>query len=219
MSTGPSSERPTPNLGNTVGFDQLMQLPGRVDLPPIGTESAHSQRHEVNPAIALNLISEIQATVTLWRDQLRGIVRSLHALQAQGPMVDGWLESSADAVVSPQADATILRHGDTDALMQYIDSLEIAPVPDAINAPAQASPTQASMTTATQYRLCCLDEDGRLRSQPCPPEQMGLVSIAIARYQNYKQLLDKKQALDAKLKAAVDRLSGVRTMLQQEDLI
>lgn len=214
MSTGPFSERPRSNLGDTVGFDPLLQLPGRVDLPPVGAESAYSQRHEVNPAIALNLISEIQTTVMLWRDQLRGIVRSLQALQAQGPMVDGWLESSADTVGSSQADATILRHGDPDALMQYIDSLEVAPAPDVINSSAQIS-----MAAATQYRLCCLDEDGRLRSQPCPPEQMGLVSIAIARYQNYKQLLDKKQVIDAKLKAAADRLSGVRTMLQQEDLL
>lgn len=195
----------SPFSGVTVGIDTMTQLPGTVLLPPVRSEAFVSQRHEVNPALALNLLNDIQSKILQWQDQLRQIVQALHTLHAQGPMVEGWLESSAEAKSSSQgSDATLLRHGDTDALLQYIDSLN--------NPPASAEAAERCHQE-TEYRLCRLDESGQVRSQPCPPEQMGVVSMAIARYQKFKQLLDQKDAVDAKLKQAVEQLTGVRSSL------
>ncbi|MEL6469527.1 MAG: hypothetical protein AAFQ74_07350 [Cyanobacteria bacterium J06623_4] len=220
---------------SVAGVDSIVRLPGTVALPPFQSDVTVSQRHEVNPAIALNLLREIQSKVNQWHEQLREVVQALHTLHAQGPMVDGWLESSSEASQSAQASAaaaSILRHGDADALMQYIEALGDQAVDSGAHQVNGAAPSfeggcqnpgsaskagATSPTHATQYRLCSLDENGRVRSQPCPPEQMGIVSVAIARYQNYKQLLAKRRAIEAKLQLAVDQLTGVRSALQRED--
>lgn len=193
-------------------------MSGGVVLPPLKNEAFLSQRHEVNPALALNLLEDIQAVVTLWQEQLRQVVQTIRLLYAQGPMVDGWLESSVGgSAVEGRVEAdnasgsmgsTVLRHGDADALMQYVEALEQVDG----DTPAKAITSDQS---STQYSLCCLDDDGQLRSQPCPAAQMALVSTAIARYRKFKQLMGQKQTLEAKLQNAVDELTGVRTAFQQ----
>lgn len=189
-----------------------------VVLPPLKNEAFLSQRHEVNPALALNLLEDIQAVVTLWQEQLRQVVQTIRLLYAQGPMVDGWLESSAidgraegtalAENASDSMDSAVLRHGDADALMQYVEALEQVDG-------ETSSKTGASDHSSTQYSLCCLDDDGQVRSQPCPSAQMAMVSTAIARYRKFKQLMSQKQILEAKLQSAVDELTGIRTRFQQ----
>lgn len=49
------------------------------------------------------------------------------------------------------------------------------------------------------YRLCGLDEAGNMWSYPCPPEQLPSVSMAIARYQQLLQLLERKQQIETRL--------------------
>lgn len=104
-----------------------------VQLPPIDTAAFVSGRHEVNPAIALNLIQDIQRSITQWQAQQRQVITDMRTLHAQGPMVDGWLQSSLPSQPAPTAQhtaqnlpesATILRHGDADALMRYVEALE-----------------------------------------------------------------------------------------------
>lgn len=191
----------------TLAIDTFLSHPDRVMLPPIGVDTVVSQRHEVNPALALNLLQDIQTVVTIWQKQLRQIVKAIHLLCDQGPMVDGWLESSVEAArARSEADSLVWRHGETEALLQQVEILE-----------QHQSETGAEGTperTLAQYRLCSLDAEGKLRSQPCPPGQMAVVSTAIARYQKFKQLTLRKQAIEIKLQRAVDGLSGVRTDLQ-----
>lgn len=192
----------------TVGIDTVTQLPGTLLLPPVRSKTFVSQRHEVNPALALNLLNDIQSQILLWQDQLRQLVKALHTLYAQGPMVEGWLESTAETASTAQTpETTLLRHGDTNTLLQYIELL------DSHSKQQNIQKNREPRSSNTEYRLCKLDENGQVRSQPCPPEQTGTVSIAIARYQKFKQLLDQKEAVDAKLKQAVDLLTGVRTSL------
>ena len=192
-------------------------------LPPLKNEAFLSQRHEVNPAIALNLLEDIRTVVTTWQEQLRQVVQTIRTLYAQGPMVDGWLESSLESGKSADgaADSTILRHGDADTLMQYVEALEQTGPPEA-DSSAAGSPAQSSSPAQSgspaQYSLCCLDDEGQVQSQPCPAAQLAMVSTAIARYQKFKQLMAQKQALEAKLKNAVDQLTGVRAELHQQDL-
>lgn len=225
-STTRSNAAPSNTTHSTlVGIDTLAHLPGSVVLPPVyPDESFVSQRHEVNPAIALNLLSDIQTVVLEWQEQLRQLVKAMRVIHAQGPMVDGWLESCAETSQAPKhgAEMTLLRHGDTAALMQYVNALDTQAVDTSVisTQPQQQSAGSHAPGTAdaaTQYRLCSLDENGQLKSQPCPAEQMGIVSLAIARHQKFKQLLNQKQAIEAKLQKAVDQLTGVRGTLHHID--
>jgi len=206
-----------------------------VQLPPIDTAPFMSGRHEVNPAIALNLLRDIQTAITQWQAQQRQVIAAMRALYDQGPMVDGWLESTVSSQTNPaqsqptknaDSSATILRHGDADALMQYVESLEgshsqhLAPEsvsePNTNRDPKSQSPVSAEAPPQqgqSEYWLCRLNDNGSVHSQRCPPEQMAVVGSAIARFQKFKQLKLQQQTLEVKLQEAVDSLTGFRDHL------
>ena len=195
---------PSPNAADTI--DTFLSHPDQVTLPPVGVDTVVSQRHEVNPALALNLLQDIQTVVTIWQKQLRQVVKAIHLLCDQGPMVDGWLESSLEAARAESEDnSSVWRYGETETLLQQVEALEQRQS-EAAEDPSKSMPAQ--------YRLCSLDAEGKLRSQPCPPGQMAVVSTAIARYQKFKQLTLRKQAIEVKLQRAVNGLSSVRTDLR-----
>lgn len=190
----------------------------RIVLPPLKPEVFVSQRHEVNPAIALSLLKDIQTTIGVWQEVQRQTIQALQILYAQGPMVDGWLQPSrptnADQLEPENsADTTIFRHGDTDALMQYVEAVENGYRESGAPDPYAAS-SYPSGDSPTCYRLCSLKEDGSIQSQACPPEQMAIVSAAIARHQKFKQLLSQKQLIESNLQQAVDSLTALRNGLQ-----
>lgn len=217
----------------------LKILRGAVSLPFLASEDFISQRHEVKPALALNLLKDIQGVVIVWQEQLRQIVRAMHKLHAQGPMVDGWLESSLEvaSLETTAAATTLLRHGEAEALMQYVEALENPETPcldfsksseeskktlkenleddlEVVPCSAENSSAEKFLSDApTQYALCSLNKDGTVLKQPCPSEQMAIVSAAIARHQKFKQLIHQKQAVEAKLQQAVDQLTQVRADL------
>ncbi len=217
-------------VGIDVGIDAFKRLPGTVALPPVcSTQSMRqpvSQRHEVQSALAFSLLKDIHSTVAVWQEQLRQTVCALHTLHAQGPMVDGWLESSASACQSASqpashsttqaagADSTILRHGDAEALLQYVEALDSAC--NSANLEAENLEADLKAVGAPTYRLCHLSASGQVVSQPCPAEQMGMVSMAIARYQKFRQLMNKKQAIEAKLQCVVNELTDTRSTLRQQ---
>lgn len=179
-------------------------------------EAFVSQRHEVNPAIALSLLKDVQTTIGMCQAAQRQIIQALQMLYAQGPMVDGWLQSSQpinpDQPRREGADDAILRHGDIDTLMRYVEALE-----QGCEESAGEECIEAAMdNSTTQYQLCSLKEDGSVQSQVCPPEQMAAVSVAIARYQKFKQLMSQKQLIETKLEQAVESLTGLRNRLQQD---
>lgn len=215
-----------PPLSSTYG---QVKSPS-IQLPPIDTESFVSGRHEVNPAIALNLIQDIQRSITQWQVQQRQVISAMRTLHAQGPMVDGWLQSSLPSqplrASSPQNSfhtehlpnsATILRHGDADALMKYVEALDSHNADpgslDNHSTDLFSPPSQDIATEKSQYWLCCLKDDGSVQSQLCPPEQMATVGTAIARFQKFKQLKLQQQTLEAKLQRAVDMLTDMRTAI------
>lgn len=192
-----------------------------------------SYRHEVNPALATNLLNELQTAIAEQQKQLRKVVKQIQALYAEGPVVKGWLESSADEPNAPQAasaassdpsvDPSILfRHGEVEDLLAYVQAIDGQPdhqaaIPFAATpSPAGAAlvPDQA-LVDGPSYRLCQLDANGQLRSQRCPPAQVPIVSMAIVRHQKLTKLVTQKQTVEAKLKQVVDTLTELKTLLTE----
>ncbi|WP_017306421.1 hypothetical protein [Spirulina subsalsa] len=145
-------------------------------LPELKSLQLSNHRHSVNPALATNLLKEIEEIVVGWQRELKQILVQIQDLYLEGPIVDGWLEShhGQDGLSSPSSDLG-LRPG---------------------------------------YRLCGLDEKGRLWTKPCPADQVASVSMAIARYQKLRQLLKKKQSLENRLSSLAETLVIVHSSLK-----
>lgn len=59
-----------------------------------GVPEASRQQAMAAPALAINLLSELQNRVREWTLNLQEILQQIQALNSEGPVVDGWLESS-----------------------------------------------------------------------------------------------------------------------------
>ena len=66
-------------------------------LPKLKTPSFSSHQNAANPDLAINLLQEIQGVVTGWQLSLQQVHREIQDLYAEGPIVDGWLESNPTA--------------------------------------------------------------------------------------------------------------------------
>ncbi|PSR18607.1 hypothetical protein C8255_06450 [filamentous cyanobacterium CCP3] len=183
--------------------------PSHLPLLPRGKRPTFSRhRHDANPALAVKVLQDIQMAVEAWHQDLRQTVQRIQALYMEGPIVDGWLETIDDQSGKATAiDSALLRHGDPQDLSGYVDRLcQLLESPDPPSSPGQALGRPG-------YRLCNLDSDGRVQHFPCPPEQLSTISLAIARYQKLRQLLDHKQFLEAKLKRTVEVMTSSRDAL------
>lgn len=164
-------------------------------------------RHDANPALALKVLHDIHGAVEGWHSDLRQTVQMIQDLYMEGPIVDGWLEAIDGSARTPSEDAAaLLRHADPQALSGYVDRLC-----EALEQEPQAQPE--SPATDSGYRLCSLNADGQLQCMPCPPEQVSTLSLAIARHQKLRHLVDQKRYLEAKLKRAVEVLTDSRDSL------
>lgn len=172
-------------------------------LPKFKTPSFSSHRNAPNPAVASNVLQEIQQIATGWQTELHKILRQIQDLYLQGPIVNGWLESHS---IEPQPEATAtLRHAEVDRLMDYVEE---------ICAQQEAQPS--SKSSRTGYRLCGLDASGEVWSRPCPPEQVPGVSMAIARYQQLRQYLERKQKLENRLNQLAETLVVLHGHIKQQ---
>ncbi len=176
-------------------------------LPPGKRPIFSRHRHDANPALALKVLQDIHGAVESWHSDLRQTVQMIQDLYLEGPIVDGWLEAM-DGPTPPQPDqaAALLRHADPQALSGYVDR-----ICETLDQDSQ--PPSGATASESGYRLCSLDSDGQLQCMPCPPEQVSTLSLAIARHQKLRQLVDHKRYLEAKLKRAVEVLTGSRNSL------
>lgn len=204
-STGGTAQGTPPRVAPFPVSQQASQLPM---LPRRKRPTFSRHRHDANPALALKVLQDIQIAVDAWHGELKQTVQQIQDIYMEGPIVDGWLEVVEDPS-GPNHDlsAAMLRHADPRELSGYVDqlyqSLDQNPGEGA-GANQQGSPS---------YRLCSLDSDGRLNCIPCPPEQLSTISLAIARHQRLRQLLDQKQYLEARLKRTVEVLTHSRDVL------
>ncbi|AFZ23948.1 hypothetical protein Cylst_1676 [Cylindrospermum stagnale PCC 7417] len=170
-------------------------------LPKFKTPSFSSHRHGANPALAMNLLQEIQETVANWQVELQKILQQIQDIYLEGPIVNGWLESNPPE--PEQAGTATLRHAEVDRLMNYVEEI------------CGNGSTVSYQSPLQGYRLCGLDTAGKVWSRPCPPDQVPTVGIAIARYQKLRQLLGRKQYLETRLGQLAETLVVLHSHIQQ----
>ncbi|NET35699.1 MAG: hypothetical protein F6K19_27350 [Cyanothece sp. SIO1E1] len=177
-------------------------------LPKSKLPSFSNHRNGVNPELAVNLSQEIEGIAAAWKTELQQLLLRIQSLYMEGPIIDGWLESYPQDAGQADGAATI-RHADTDRLMDYVEEV------CRTQANASSLATASDPEQHRHYRLCGLDVDGKSWSRLCPPEQLSSVSMAIARYQKLRQLLDRKQYLEIRLNSLTDSLLALREQLQE----
>ncbi|MFN6527121.1 hypothetical protein [Nostoc sp. ChiSLP03a] len=170
-------------------------------LPKLKTPTFSSHRHGANPALAMNLLQEIQETVGGWQTELQNILKQIQDIYLEGPIVNGWLESNPTEP-EPGGTAT-LRHAEVDRLMNYVEEI------------CATGGKVSYQSSITGYRLCGVDDTGKVWSRPCPPDQVPNVSMAIARYQKLRQLLGRKQSLETRLSQLAQTLVVLHSHIQQ----
>ncbi len=199
---GVASPQPTDHRpGIPLGLGSQTTAMPKLPKPKRPVFSRH--RHDANPALALKVLEDIQVAISAWHNELRQTLEQIQSLYLEGPIVDGWLQPMAVSPNASEDTASLLRHGDPDAIADYINRL-----PQGREVPLAPS----------TYQLCSLDADGQVQCLPCPAEQLSTLSQAIARHQRLRQLLDQKHYLEAKLKRSVDVLSHSRDSLDIQPL-
>ncbi|HEY9873227.1 MAG TPA: hypothetical protein V6D12_07310 [Candidatus Obscuribacterales bacterium] len=184
--------------------EQLIPVPkhqGRTPmLPKVKPPSFSNHRHAANPALAMNLLQEIQVIVADWQSELQQVLRQIQDIYLEGPIVDGWLESYGR---EPEAGVRTL---DKAVVNQVMDYMGVYSKPDT---------HFTYQSPSSGYRLCGLDADGKLWSRPCPPQQVASVSVAIARYHKLRQLLNRKQDLETRLSQLAETLVVLHSHLAE----
>ena len=87
----------------------------------------------------------------------------------------------------------------------------IEPIP--LSKESQPIPSADTNGNPSQYYLCRLTSCGQIQTEQCPPEQVPVLSMAIARYRRLNQLTKQKQTIETKLQAIVDILGDIETVL------
>jgi hypothetical protein len=171
------------------------------NLPKFKTPSFSNHRHGANPALAVNLLQEIQENVIGWQKELQKILQQIQDIYLEGPIVNGWLESNPRE--TEKGGTATLRHGEVERLMDYVEEICAAGAKVSYQSPVNG------------YRLCGLDAAGKVWSRPCPADQLPGVSLAIARYQKLRQLLGRKQYLETRLSQLAETLVILHSHIQQ----
>jgi hypothetical protein len=170
-------------------------------LPKFKTPSFSNHHHRANPALAMNMLQEIQEKVANWQIELQRIVQNVQDIYLEGPIINGWLESNAQA---PNTDITAtIRHAEVDQLMNYVEEI------------CANGEKESYKPLHTDYRLCGVDTAGQVWSRPCSVDQVPSISIAIARHQRLRQLLGRKQDLENRLSQLAETLVMLHSHIQQ----
>lgn len=207
LSSSKSSLPPTQPATRSISFPTANDTPAEPAalpfLPKAKRLNFSSHRNDANAALAMNLLTDVEKAVSGWHTSLRQILLDIQTLYMAGPIIDGWLEAipTQDKSESSNQDAGVLRHGDAEQIAAYVEKLAQT---------SRAAAGETPLNRTSQYRLCSLDTDGQVKCQLCPPEQLGVISQAIARNQKLRQLVSQKQYLEARLKRAAEALETTR---------
>ncbi|MGJ3245980.1 MAG: hypothetical protein ACFE0I_07905 [Elainellaceae cyanobacterium] len=163
---------------------------------PVSTRSALVESaHQTHPELALGLLKELESSVVTWQTEFRQLQAQIQALYQEGPIVDGWLEAHATQSTTQRAIAS-------------------PALPDNQSLTAFLPASESDAANRMGYRLCHYDVNGQLCSRVCPPEQLPQISLAIARYQKLKQLIQQKRHIENRLSLLIKSLISAHAHIQ-----
>jgi hypothetical protein len=200
----PKSSSPNPNF---ISFETTSapSAPAKsrssLSLPTfnhVQSTSSPPRRYSINPALPMNLLKEIEAKISQWQNSLQQIQIQIQQIYREGPLLDAWLESHYHTFQGNGQP----RKASSDHLMDYVEELSTQNI-------SYQSPRPG-------YRLCGRDEMGQMWSQPCPPDQVIEVSMAISRYQKLQQLLLEKKQVETRLNHLAEGLIILHSSLQTD---
>jgi hypothetical protein len=146
-------------------------------------------RQDANPILAAHMLQEMYKMVMDWQQELQEIETRSFNVTVTGPVLAGWIESRS------------FKRGSTG---------EAIPTPYVTVDPIELT----DVDPQAGYRLCGLDEDGKLWTRPCPMTEILIVSRSIARYQQLKDLTDRKQQLEQYIRQVLEDLVHLRLKLE-----
>ena len=158
-------------------------------LAPVQIPKFSGLRQDANPILAAHMLQEMYKMVMDWQQELQEIETRSFNITVSGPVLAGWLESRT------------FKRGSTG---------EAIPTPYVAVDPIDLT----AVDPQAGYRLCGLDEDGKLWTRPCPMAEILIVSRSIARYQQLKDLTDRKQQLEQYIRQVLEDLVHLRLKLE-----
>ena len=142
-------------------------------LPKIKPVQLSTNTHAPNPQLATILLQDLEQNLISWQRELKIIQKQIEDIYLEGAIINGWLESYESSKIKVSKSAPDVHR-----------QKEINAQADHVN-----------LSTSHQYRLCRLDEQGRLWYRWCHPQQLGYLSMAIARYHRFRKLKTRQQDL------------------------
>jgi hypothetical protein len=146
-------------------------------------------RQDANPILAAHMLQEMYKMVMAWQQELQAIEQDMVKITTSGPLLAAWLESRT------------FKLGVTG---------EPIPTPYTTVDPIGLT----AIDPQSAYRLCGLDEHGKLWTRPCSMAEILSVSIAIARYQQLKELTDRQQKIELHIRQILEDLVHLRIKLE-----
>jgi hypothetical protein len=146
-------------------------------------------RQDANPMLAAHMLQEMYRMVAQWQQELQEIERQSLEITASGPVLAAWLETQ------------IFKPGTTGKSIptpyQPIDPVELITVNPLAN-----------------YRLCGLDEEGKLWTRPCSTAELSNVRSAVIRYQQLRALTERQSKIERHLRQILEDLVHLRLKLE-----
>ncbi len=146
-------------------------------------------RQASNPSLAAHMLQEMYRMVTQWQGELEELDRNIQKVTASGPTLAAWLESR-----------------------DFKPGITGEPIPTPYTTVDVVGLSEVDARAG--YRLCGLDEHGKLWTRPCLMSEISSVSMAIARYQQLKVLLEKKEKIEDRISQIIEDLVYLRLKLE-----
>jgi hypothetical protein len=160
-----------------------------IQLAAIEVPKFSNLRQDANPILAAHMLQEMYKMVTQWQQELQDIAQNSLNIAASGPILAAWLESRT------------FKLGTTGE-----------PIPTPYITVDSIGLTEIDPQAG--YRLCGLDEHGKLWTRPCLMAEILTVSQSIARYQQLKDLNDRKQQVELHIRQILEDLVHLRMKLE-----
>jgi hypothetical protein len=173
----------------SISIDQNSDL--NTQLSAVQVPRFNHLRQDANPILAAHMLQEMYKMVTAWQQELQAIAQNSINITASGPILAAWLESRT---------------------FKLSNTGETIPTPYVT---VDASIDLAQIDPQAGYRLCGLDEYGKLWTRPCSMTEILSVSQAIARYQQLKDLNDRKQQVEQHIRQILEDLVHLRLKLEE----